>query len=202
MSLNADAARAKRPRGRVFVLNKPYGVLSQFDGRRGDRTLAAFGLPKTARVAGRLDKDSEGLLLLAEDGLWAHRLMTPDAAHRRTYWALVEPAPDAEALRRLRDGVSLKDGPACAAAAQAIPTPPLPDRDPPVRPRDAARAGWIAVTLTEGRNRQVRRMCAAIDTPVLRLFRAAIGGFAPAYDDPAPGAWRALSAAEVSHLLD
>ena len=155
MSLNADAARAKRPRGRVFVLNKPYGVLSQFDGRRGDRTLAAFGLPKTARVAGRLDKDSEGLLLLAEDGVWAQR-----------------------------------------------PTPPLPDRDPPVRPRDAARAGWIAVTLTEGRNRQVRRMCAAIDAPVLRLVRAAVGGCAPAYDDPAPGAWRALRAAEVAHLLN
>lgn len=188
-------ARAKSNDGAFVALNKPYGVLSQFVGERGQRTLAAFGLPKDLRVAGRLDADSEGLLLLSRDGAAAKRLLSP-GGHGRVYWALTARRPDAAALAALTSGVTLKDGPARALWARRIAAPGLPEREPPPRGQGGAAPVWIEIALDEGRNRQARRMLAAVDAPVLRLWRAGIGGFILHLNDLKNGRWRALSAAE------
>ena len=175
----------------LIAFNKPYGVLCQFTdrGRPARRTLAAFGLPANVYPAGRLDFDSEGLLLLTDDGGLAHRLTDPRHKQPKTYWAQVEGEPMAEQLQALRDGVVLKDGRTRPARVRGIEAPALWPRDPPVRFRKTVPDAWLELVLGEGRNRQVRRMTAAVGLPTLRLVRVAVG--AHALDGLAPGTWRA-----------
>jgi 23S rRNA pseudouridine2457 synthase len=179
----------------LIAFNKPYGVLCQFtdrtpagDGRAPRPTLAGFGLPKGIYAAGRLDHDSEGLLLLTDDGGLAHRLTDPRHKQPKTYWVQVEGEPDAPALAALRAGVVLGDGPTRPARVRRIPVPALWPRDPPVRFRKTVPDAWLEIVVGEGRNRQVRRMTAAVGLPTLRLVRVAIGGHL--LGDLAPGAWR------------
>ncbi|MGH8082203.1 MAG: pseudouridine synthase [Lysobacter sp.] len=176
----------------LIALNKPYGVLSQFTDRSAPPkpTLAGFGLPPHVYAAGRLDHDSEGLLLLTDDGDLAHRLTDPRHKQPKTYWVQVEGDPHEDQLQALRDGVVLNDGPTLPAQAQRIETPALWPRDPPVRFRKSVPDAWLAIVIGEGRNRQVRRMTAAVGLPTLRLVRAAIGPHA--LGDLQPGQWRPL----------
>lgn len=179
----------------LIALNKPYGVHCKFtDDQVPPRpTLAAFGLPPRVYVAGRLDHDSEGLLLLTDDGLLNQRLTDPRWKAPKTYLAQVEGTITEDALARLRHGVTLNDGPTLPAGARAIEAPAwLWPRDPPIRFRKTVPDGWIELILREGRNRQVRRMTAAVGLPTLRLVRVAIGPYA--LDGLAPGAWREVAA--------
>jgi 23S rRNA pseudouridine2457 synthase len=174
----------------LIAFNKPYGVLCQFTDRSTPprRTLAGFGLPAGVYPAGRLDFDSEGLLLLTDDGALAHRLTDPRHKQPKTYWLQVEGEPDARQLDALRDGVELNDGATLPAQVERIEPPALWPRDPPVRFRKTIPDTWLQVTVHEGRNRQLRRMGAAVGLPVLRLVRIAIGGWR--LDALAPGEWR------------
>ena len=174
----------------LVAFNKPYGVLSQFTDRSVPPrpTLAAFDLPPGVYAAGRLDADSEGLLLLTDDGPLAHRLSDPRHKQPKTYWVQVEGTPTEEMLARLRAGVMLNDGPTLPAEATLLSPPALWPRDPPVRFRKTVPDAWIALTITEGRNRQVRRMTAAVGLPTLRLVRVAIGPHR--IEGLAPGTWR------------
>lgn len=174
----------------LIAFNKPYGVLCQFTdrGTPARRTLAEFGLPPGVYPAGRLDFDSEGLLLLTDDGGLAHRLTDPRHKQPKTYWVQVEGEPTADRLQALRDGVALKDGRTRPARARCIDAPPLWPRDLPVRFRKTVPDAWLELVLAEGRNRQVRRMTAAVGLPTLRLVRVAVGDHA--LDGLAPGKWR------------
>jgi 23S rRNA pseudouridine2457 synthase len=190
-----------RPAGlhRYLLFNKPYGVLSQFSGGESRRTLKEFIPVPDVYPVGRLDHDSEGLLLLTDDGQMQHRLSSPKFEHPKTYWAQVEGLPDGEALRRLQTGVLIAGYRTRPAKVRLLDTPPdLPPRDPPVRSRRFIPTAWIEITLTEGRNRQVRRMTAAVGHPTLRLVRVAIGALR--IDGLAPGQWRELTAAELARL--
>jgi len=175
---------------RILLFHKPYGVLSQFTDEAGRRTLADFVSEPGLYAAGRLDFDSEGLLILTSTAWVKSRLLDPAHVTAKTYWAQVEVGPDIDleaALAGLREGVLLADGPTLPARArlldpeatagpQAAPgLATLPPRDPPVRPRGGCTPVWIELTITEGRNRQVRRMCAAVELPALRLVRVAVG---------------------------
>ncbi|UHQ20451.1 pseudouridine synthase [Lysobacter sp. KIS68-7] len=176
----------------LIAFNKPYGVLSQFTDRSVPPrpTLATFGLPPGVYAAGRLDADSEGLLLLTDDGPLAHRLSDPRHKQPKTYWVQVEGSPTDDMLARLRAGVMLNDGPTLPAEATLLPPPALWPRDPPVRFRKTVPDAWIALTITEGRNRQVRRMTAAVGLPTLRLVRVAVGPHR--IEGLAPGTWRKI----------
>jgi 23S rRNA pseudouridine2457 synthase len=176
----------------LIALNKPYGVLCQFTDRSDPPrpTLAGFGLPPDVYAAGRLDHDSEGLLLLTDDGALAHRLTDPRHKQPKTYWVQVEGEPADAQLDALRRGVVLNDGPTRPAAVERIDAPALWPRDPPVRFRKTVPDAWLAITVGEGRNRQVRRMTAAVGLPTLRLVRVAIGEHT--LGDLAPGQWRVL----------
>ena len=177
----------------LVAFNKPYGVLCQFTDRSTPprRTLAGFGLPAGVYPAGRLDFDSEGLLLLTDDGALAHRLTDPRHKQWKTYLVQVEGAPAESQLQALRDGPALNDGPTLPARARLLDAPPpLWPRDPPVRFRKTVPDAWIELSIREGRNRQVRRMTAAVGLPTLRLVRISIGEHA--LGTLAPGAWRAL----------
>jgi len=178
--------------GMLIALNKPYGVLCQFTDRSQPPrpTLAGFGLPAGVYAAGRLDADSEGLLLLTDDGGLAHRLTDPRHKQPKTYWVQVEGVPEAAQLQALRNGVLLNDGPTLPAQVQRIDAPVLWPRDPPVRFRKRVPDAWLALTLAEGRNRQVRRMTAAVGLPTLRLVRVAMGD--RRLDGLLPGQWRVL----------
>ncbi|HZT39317.1 MAG TPA: pseudouridine synthase [Bryobacteraceae bacterium] len=184
---------------RYILFNKPYGVLTQFSGGESRRTLKDF-IPVTGVYpVGRLDQDSEGLLLLTDDGWMQHRLTDPKFEHPKTYLAQVEGVPDEMAIRRLETGVLIagyRTRPAKVRLCDA--EPDLPPRDPPVRTRKSIPTTWLEITLTEGRNRQVRRMTAAVGYPTLRLVRVAIGNLR--IDDLAPGKWRDLTAAELARL--
>lgn len=181
---------------RYIAFHKPYGVLCQFTGADPDRTLAAFGLPPGVYAAGRLDKDSEGLLLLTDDGPFVKRLLSPAFAHPRRYLAQVEGVPDPAALTALANGPELKDGPSRPCGVKLLDAAPdLPPREPPIRYRKAIPTSWLLLTMHEGRNRQVRRMTAAIGFPTLRLVRVEIAALS--LGDLAPGAWREVSAADV-----
>jgi len=176
----------------LITFNKPYGVLCQFTdrGEPPRRTLAEFGLPAGVYPAGRLDLDSEGLLLLTDDGVLAHRITDPRHKLPKTYWVQVEGVPDDAQLSALRNGVMLNDGPTRPARVRRIPPPALWPRDPPVRFRKSVPDSWIELRIREGRNRQVRRMTAAVGLPTLRLVRVAIGNYR--LDGLAPGQWRVL----------
>ena len=178
----------------LIALNKPYGVLCQFTDRSTPPrpTLAGFGLPPDVYPAGRLDHDSEGLLLLTDDGALAHRLTDPRHKQPKTYVVQVEGDPQPAQLDALRRGVVLNDGPTRPAQARPIEPPALWPRDPPVRFRKTVPDAWLEVVISEGRNRQVRRMTAAVGLPTLRLVRVAIGPYR--LGDLAPGAWRRLDA--------
>jgi 23S rRNA pseudouridine2457 synthase len=163
----------------LIAFHKPYGVISQFT-RDGSsfRTLAEFGFPPRVYPIGRLDADSEGLLLLSDEPELNERLLHPRHGHRRVYWVQVERIPTAEALRKLAKGVLVQGRKTRPCRAWLLePQPVLPPRDPPVRFRINVQDCWIAVELVEGRNRQVRRMTAAIGHPTLRLIRVQIGDF-------------------------
>ena len=173
---------------RLLLFNKPHGVLSQFTKGNGRPTLAGYIDVPGVYVAGRLDCDSEGLLLLTDDGRLQHRITEPRHAMSKTYWVQVEGIPAETALQALRDGVTLKDGPTRPARVRAINEPPgLWPREPPVRFRRRVPTVWLELTIREGRNRQVRRMTAAVGHPTLRLIRYRIGSWT--LDGLAPGQW-------------
>jgi 23S rRNA pseudouridine2457 synthase len=177
----------------LIAFNKPFQVLTQFTDRSSPprRTLAEFGLPPAVYAAGRLDYDSEGLLLLTDDGVLAHRLTDPRHKLPKTYWVQVEGVPTAEQVATLCRGVVLNDGPTLPAQVrELVPAPTLWPRQPPVRFRKSVPDAWLELVIREGRNRQVRRMTAAVGLPTLRLLRVAIGNWRVA--GLLPGQWREL----------
>jgi 23S rRNA pseudouridine2457 synthase len=184
----------------LLALHKPYGVLSQFTPEEpGQRTLADFAFPKAVYPIGRLDADSEGLLLLSDEPQWNDRLLHPRHAHAREYWVQVERVPAAESLRQLERGVLIQGRKTLPCRAWMLdPQPSVPPRDPPIRIRKSVPDVWIALELVEGRNRQVRRMTAAIGHPTLRLVRVRIGRLE--LGDLPAGRWRELDAAERALL--
>lgn len=175
----------------IVLFNKPYDVLCQFTDGQGRRTLADFIDVPGVYAAGRLDRDSEGLLVLTDDGALAHRLTDPKHAHRKTYHVQVEGDPRDDQLELLRRGVVLNDGPTRPADVRRIDAPVnLWPRDPPIRVRQTVPDAWLELTISEGRNRQVRRMTAAVGLPTLRLIRVASGDYR--LGDLASGAYRII----------
>jgi len=180
----------------LVLLNKPCGVLSQFRDDTGRSTLADFVTRKNVYPAGRLDRDSEGLLLLTDDGRLQARISQPKSRTTKTYWAQVEGDAQDSQLGELRQGVSLKDGPAAASAVTRIEPPAeLWSRDPPIRHRLSVPDCWLQITISEGRNRQVRRMTAAAGLPTLRLIRYSIGPWS--LDGLRPGESREIETDEA-----
>jgi 23S rRNA pseudouridine2457 synthase len=210
-----------------MAFNKPFGVLSQFTGDGSpNRTLAEFGFPKNVYSIGRLDADSEGLLLLSDEPAWNEKLLHPRRAHEREYWAQVEKIPTPENLKKLEKGVLVQgrktlpcrawllepqpevgravlcappDGIVEPHGAHGVTRPTLPPRNPPIRFRKSVPDCWIGLELVEGKNRQVRRMTAAIGHPTLRLIRVRIGNFW--LGDLPPGQWRILNE-QACRLID
>lgn len=179
------------------LFHKPYGVLSQFTPEDGARSLAEFDLPAGIYPAGRLDKDSEGLLLLTDDGPLIEQLLNPRNQKPKTYWALVERVPQEADLARLRAGLRIEDYQTLPCAAELLePQPAVAPRDPPVRVRKSVQDVWLAITVVEGKNRQVRKMTAAIGHPTLRLVRQSIANLE--LGDLAPGAWRAIAREDIA----
>ena len=180
----------------LIAFNKPFGVLSQFTGDGSpNRALAEFNFPKDIYPIGRLDADSEGLLLLSDEPEWNQRLLHPHHAHEREYWAQVERIPTREALDQLQNGLIIQGHKTLPCRAWLLePQPEIPPRVPPIRFRKSVPDCWIGLELIEGKNRQVRRMTAVIGHPTLRLLRVRIGSLKLA--DLAAGKWKILSAEE------
>ncbi len=179
----------------LILFNKPFGVISQFTaGSTGDQnrpTLAQYIKLPNVYPAGRLDHDSEGLLLLTDDGQVQHHIAHPAHKLPKTYWVQVEGAPNSYALTKLRQGVELNDGITLPAEARLIPTPKLWERDPPIRSRVNIPTQWIEIVITEGKNRQIRRMTAAVGHPTLRLVRVKIGNWT--LEGIAPGEYKSTA---------
>jgi 23S rRNA pseudouridine2457 synthase len=173
---------------RLLLFNKPFAVLCQFRDAAGRATLADYVDIQGVYPAGRLDFDSEGLLLLTDDGRLAHQLTHPDRKTWKRYWVQVEGTPSEQQLEPLRRGIRLRDGITLPARVRRIPEPPLWPRDPPVRYRRNVPTSWLELQICEGRNRQVRRMTAAIGFPTLRLVRQAVGPYR--LGSLPPGRWR------------
>jgi 23S rRNA pseudouridine2457 synthase len=185
----------------LLAFHKPFGVLSQFtsDGS-ANRTLAEFGFPKRVYPIGRLDADSEGLLLLSDEPDLNERLLHPRHAHEREYWVQVERIPDAEALGRLERGVQVQGRKSLPCRARILePQPEIPPREPPIRFRKTVPTCWLSMNLVEGKNHQVRRMTAAIGHPTLRLLRVRIGQLK--LGELAAGVWRELNPPERKLVL-
>jgi len=182
---------------RLVLFNKPYDVLTQFtDREHGRATLADYVKAPGIYPAGRLDRDSEGLLVLTDDGALVAKIAQPRNKMPKVYYAQVEGLPTEQALDSLRRGVVLKDGPTLPALAECVPEPAwLWPRDPSIRWRAAIPTAWIRLTLREGRNRQVRRMTAAVGLPTLRLIRWSVGDWS--LEGLAPGQWKDVAAPEV-----
>lgn len=187
----------------LAALHKPYGVLSQFTPEPGSRwtTLARFGLPAGIYPIGRLDADSEGLLLLSDEKKLVDRLLNPRHHHERTYWVQVEGTPGEAALKSLRNGIRLGEERTLPCRAECLAPPALPPRDPPIRVRKTVPDSWLSLTLVEGKNRQVRRMTAAVGHPTLRLVRWQIGRLTLGALGIKPGEWRPLTEVERSAAL-
>ncbi len=199
-----STAQKSRP-FRYLAFNKPFNVLSQFtagstEARDAEprRTLADFIAVPDVYPVGRLDYDSEGLMLLTSDGVFQHRLTDPRFAHPRTYWVQVEGTVTEEALRALREGVPVQSYRAKAVKALSMDEPDLPPREPPIRYRAKIPTSWLELSIAEGRNRQVRRMTAAVGFPTLRLVRVSIGSVS--LGSLQPGSWRDLTDAEMQAL--
>ncbi|MDY6805744.1 MAG: pseudouridine synthase [Cyanobacteriota bacterium] len=188
---------------KYILFYKPYNVLCQFTDSAPNASQRStlkdyIDIPSVYSV-GRLDRDSEGLLLLTNDGQLKHRLTDPKFAHPRTYWVQVERVPDEKALKQLRRGVEIKNYRTRPAKVRLLPAEPeLPPREPPIRFRKNVPTAWLEMTLTEGRNRQVRRMTAAVGFPTLRLVRVAAGPLR--LEALSPGEWRELTAEEIEDL--
>jgi 23S rRNA pseudouridine2457 synthase len=184
----------------LIAFHKPFAVLSQFttDGSP-NRPLAEFGFPKDVYAIGRLDADSEGLLLLSDEAAWNERLLHPRHAHEREYWAQVERIPTLAALEQLQHGVLIQGRRTLPCRAwQLEPQPEMPPRNPPIRFRKSVPDCWLGLELVEGKNRQVRRMTAAIGHPTLRLVRVRIGNFW--LGTLPPGEWRVLTPDEIKTI--
>lgn len=177
----------------LIAFNKPYGVISQFSRDKAEwRTLKEFAFPHGIYPIGRLDAQSEGLILLTDEGLLVDRLLNPKHGHKRLYWAQVDGIPTQEELQQLEAGVKIGDHQTLPCRARILdPQPEIPPRDPPIRERRNIPTCWIALELTEGKNHQVRRMTAAVGHPTLRLIRMRIGDFD--LGNLAAGAWRELN---------
>lgn len=188
----------------LLAFHKPYGVLSQFTTEPGSRwrTLADFGLPKKVYALGRLDADSEGLLLLSDEAGLNTQLLDPKHAHRREYWAQVEKVPTPETISRLEQGgIDLRDFKTLPCHVHLLePAPVVLPRDPPVRVRKTVPDAWLSLELVEGKNRQVRRMTAAVGHPTLRLIRVRIGAFC--LGQLPRGNWRELTSSERDSVFD
>ncbi len=186
----------------LLIFHKPYGVLCQFTpDQPGQKTLADFGFPKEVYPVGRLDMDSEGLLLLCDEPGFNHRFLDPELGHPRTYLVQVEGLPDAAAVNRLKGGCLVIQGHRTRPCRVDLleNEPNIPPRDPPVRFRKSIPTAWLRMELVEGKNRQVRRMTAAVGFPTLRLIRTAVGGLNEL--TLAPGEWRELSGDERKSLI-
>jgi 23S rRNA pseudouridine2457 synthase len=181
----------------LIAFHKPYGVLSQFTGDGSpNRPLAEFNFPKNVYAIGRLDADSEGLLLLSDEPHWNEKLLHPRHAHEREYWAQIERVPERESLDKLQRGLLIQGHKTLPCRAWLLePQPDMPPRNPPIRFRKSVPDCWIGLELVEGKNRQVRRMTAAIGHPTLRLVRVRIGNFR--LGDLPPGQWRALTVEQI-----
>lgn len=182
---------------RYILFHKPYGVLSQFTPEDGAKSLAEFNLPKNVYAAGRLDKDSEGLLLLTDDGPLIERMLNPKSEKPKTYWVLVERVPTDEELQKMRKGLKIEDYQTRPCEVRILdPQPEVPSRDPPVRVRKTVQDVWLEITIVEGKNRQVRKMTAAIGHPTLRLIRKKIANLP--LGDLSPGEWKEIKRDEIN----
>lgn len=185
--------------GRVLLLNKPFGVLCQFTPEAGRRSLKEFVDVPGVYPAGRLDADSEGLVVLTDDGALQAAIADPRYKLEKEYWVQVEGLPGDEAIQRLQRGITLRDGPTLPARARPMAEPALWPRDPPIRYRAAIPAAWLSLAIREGRNRQVRRMVAAVGFPCLRLVRWRVGPWSA--EGLAPGEWRELDREAVARAF-